>query len=536
MKFLYSIFLITVCSVIFQSCARKGSPEGGPKDEDAPIMVIAKPSNGSLNFDEKSIRIYFDEYIVLKDLSKQLIISPPLKNNPLITPQGIPSKYINIKILDTLKGNTTYTFNFGDAVQDNNEGNALENFKYVFSTGDYIDSLTIKGGVRDIKAKELSKNYSVLLYKADTTFNDSVPYRRKPDYVTKTYDSVNYNFSNIKEGKYFLMAIDEENPDYKFSSATEKIGFLNDTIYLPKDSVIKKSIILFQEKQPYKFKRAKQIKKGKIQFGFTGGNKKDFKVKLLSKAPENYKDYTLFEEEKDTLNLWYTDIEADSLQYIITHKEEIDTATVFLRKKKIDSLVVSNNIKNVLHLTDTFKLTTNNPVVKIDTTKFSLVESDSIPVPFKLKGLTSNEIGLMFDKKQKSKYTFTGLPNAIKDVYEVQSKDTLVYSFNTKEEEDYGTIILDIKKKVKSPVIIEILDKDVVVKKEYVKSSKKLEFTLLEPKEYVIKAVVDENENGKWDTGVLLGKKQPERIIYLEEVLQLRANWSINQVFEIDKE
>ena len=124
----------------FTDCAKKGRPSGGPKDEDAPLFVTADPPYESINFDKDEINIYFDEYIKLKDINKQLIISPPLNpNNPsLISPQGSPSKYINIKILDTLLANSTYIFDFGNSVQDNNESNTLERFKYVFSTGKYI--------------------------------------------------------------------------------------------------------------------------------------------------------------------------------------------------------------------------------------------------------------------------------------------------------------------------------------------------------------------------------------------------------------
>ena len=124
-------------------CAKKGRPSGGPKDEDAPLFVVANPAHESTNFDKDEIRIYFNEFIKLRDLNKQLIVSPPLnpKNPSLITPQGSPSEYITIKILDTLKKNTTYIFDFGNSVEDNNESNQLERFKYVFSTGNYIDSL-----------------------------------------------------------------------------------------------------------------------------------------------------------------------------------------------------------------------------------------------------------------------------------------------------------------------------------------------------------------------------------------------------------
>ena len=145
-KLLFSLLVIVLLT---SNCARKGIPNGGKKDSIAPLMVTANPPHKTIHFKSEKIKIYFDEYITLKDVNEQLVISPPLKYIPTITPQGSPSKYISIKITDTLKENTTYIFNFGNSVQDNNEGNKLERFKYVFSTGDYIDSLTTKGWVKD---------------------------------------------------------------------------------------------------------------------------------------------------------------------------------------------------------------------------------------------------------------------------------------------------------------------------------------------------------------------------------------------------
>ena len=134
MKTFYRFFLLVVFLVFVTNCARTGRPEGGPKDEVAPLFVNSIPPYNTVKFDKKIIKLNFNEFVTLKELSKQLVVSPPLKNPPLITPQGSPSKIIQIQILDTLQENTTYIFNFGNAVQDNNESNILENFKYVFST------------------------------------------------------------------------------------------------------------------------------------------------------------------------------------------------------------------------------------------------------------------------------------------------------------------------------------------------------------------------------------------------------------------
>ncbi|MDY0780617.1 Ig-like domain-containing protein [Tenacibaculum sp. IB213877] len=531
MKLFYRLLILSILSVLTIECARKGRPEGGPKDETAPIMVTAKPANESVNFDAKNIRIYFDEYIVLKDLTKQLVISPPLKNPPLITPQGTPSKYINIKILDTLQPNTTYTFNFGNAVQDNNENNKLENFKYVFSTGTYIDSLTTKGTINDALTGKLKKNVSILLYRLDSTYTDSIMYKQKPSYVANTADSLNFQFTNLKEGKYVIMGLDEENRDYIFNPKTDKIGFLTDTISLPKDSIITNSLTVFKEIQPYTFKRAKEVTKGKIEFGFEG-KQTDMKVELLSQVPSDFKSYTQFEKEKDTLNYWHTPIDVDSLNFRVANKEFIDSVTVRLRKKKIDSLVVNSTISSTLHLNDTVFLTTNNPVELIDNSKISLFDKDTTEVAYELYKKEINKIALLFDKKPKNSYTLKVLPKAITDLYNT-SNDTLSYKFSTKEVEDYGTIALTIQKETESPVIIQLLDKNKVIRTDYVTNPRIVEFTLLEPKEYTIRAIIDTNGNKVWDTGNFLQKIQPERIVYYTENLKLRANWSFNETFII---
>jgi uncharacterized protein (DUF2141 family) len=533
LKFTIYIFCI---SFLLQNCARKGTPSGGPKDEDAPIMVTAKPAHESINFKDDNIRIYFDEYIVLKDLNKKLIISPPFKTPALITPQGTPSKYINIKILDTLKENTTYTFNFGDAVQDNNENNKIENFKYVFSTGKYIDSLVMEGSVIDALKDKKAKNYNILLYKVDSAYTDSIVFKRKPDYVTKTLDSVSFKFTNIKEGKYRLFALEEETSNYIFNSKSDKIAFLDKEINLPKDSILKEPMVVFFQDQPFEFKRGREEKKGIIKFHFNG-KQTDLKVRLLSKVPQDFKSFTKINRTKDSLIYWHTPVDLDSLNFVVSNGLSIDSVKVTLRKKQIDSLSIRTNIKNSnIHLKDTLKIFTNTPIDEIDQSKFSMTVSDSIPMDFKIAKLNFNELGFLFNMKNTTKYRLNILPKAISDIYQVQSKDTLKYFFITKQTEDYGAITVDVKKETDKPVILQLLHQDKVVKSVYLNSSEKVEFNLLEPKEYNIRAIIDANENGVWDTGNYLEKKQPEKVINHksdEEKLILRANWILPISFEV---
>ena len=521
----FSISIITLAN-----CARTGRPEGGPKDEDAPIFVTSNPPYKTIGFDKKEIKLEFDEFIKLKDLNKQLIVSPPLKSPLLVSPQGSATKILTLKILDTLIKNTTYIINFGNAIEDNNESNKLENFKYVFSTGSYIDSLTTSGEVKNSYLDTRPKNTNVLLYKIDSAFNDSIVFKTKPNYIANTLDTSSFNLTNLKEGKYLMIALKEATNDYLFNPKEDKIGFFTDTIVLPRDSIIKNPIVLFKETQPYNFKRGKEITKGKIAFGYQG-EITDFKVKIISDTPKDFRSISKFEIDKDTLNYWFTPIEADSLNFIVTNKNFLDTITVKLRKKKTDSLLLSSSIGKTLHFRDTLFIKGNNPLVKIDTNKITLTNKDTLAVSYSSSISTKeNKIALIFDKKPQEKYSLTILPDAIFDIYE-QKNDTLNYNFTTKEIEDYGRITMNIDNQTSQNLIIELLEgknKENLIERRFISDSKEIQFNLLEPKTYFVRAIIDENKNNKWDTGNYLLKQQPEEIIYFTEELKVRANYYLD--------
>tara|TARA_R110002167_G_scaffold10245_12_gene47271 strand:+ start:6803 stop:8467 length:1665 start_codon:yes stop_codon:yes gene_type:complete len=537
-KIAYRFLFLVVLLVFITNCARTGRPEGGPKDEKAPLFVTAIPPYETTKFDKKEIKINFNEYITLKDLNSQLVISPPMKNPPLISPQGSPSEFLKIKILDTLQPNTTYIINFGNAVQDNNEGNKLENFKYVFSTGTYIDSLTTSGSIKDAKLIETPTKINVLLYRIDSTFNDSIVYKKKPNYITSTLDTTVFKFTNLRKGNYLMMALQESVSDYIFNPVTEKVGFITDTIQFPRDSIIKKPIILFKEEQPYKFSRGKEITKGKLEFGFVG-DAKNMQIKVLSKVPDDFKSVSKFEVGKDTLNYWFTPFEADSLNFEVKNNNFSDTLTVRLRKNKIDSLDIKSTVSSILHFRDTLFLKSNNPIVKIDTSKITLFDKDTIAVKFTtLLSDKENLVGILFKKEPKQKYKLTAFPDAFNDVFSIKN-DTLIYKFETKEVEDYGRITLNVNNANSKNLIIELLTgtKDFkVVQRNFIATKETIVFDLLEPKKYTIRVIIDENKNNKWDTGNYLKRQLPEIILYHKEINQaeLRANYFLEENFTVD--
>ena len=528
------LFSVVIIILLTSNCARKGRPSGGLKDSIAPIMVTANPPYKSINFSSKKIKISFDEYITLKNLSQQLIISPPLKFPPTITPQSSPSEDITIRITDTLKENTTYTFNFGKSIQDNNEGNQLKNFKYVFSTGGYIDSLKIKGHVKDAFQKEFDKNINVLLYRIDSTYNDSIIYNKKPNYVANTIDSTLFNITNIAKGNYLLVALQDVSNNYLFNPREDKIGVYKRIIELPKDSIISDPIALFKEVNPFRFTRPKQVAKGKLLFGFEG-DRKNITIELLSKVSSNFKSIIKFEPQKDTLNYWHTPVKNDSLVFKVSKDTFIDTVTVFLRKQLIDSLKINSNATKILDLRDTLTLTSNNPITNIDPSKILFIDTDSVNVPFTNLILDkTNQIKFFFSKKSNASYSLKLLPKALTDVFNTHN-DTLNYAFNTKEPEDYASIKLNIINQTTSQIIVELLSEQnkKTIDKVVVSNNNIVHFKLLPPGKYIIRAIIDSNSNARWDTGNYLKKTPPEKVIYHPEVFSIKSNWDAVENFTI---
>ncbi|MFS4415875.1 Ig-like domain-containing protein [Maribacter sp. 2307ULW6-5] len=533
-KILAFAFVALIVMASYQ-CARRGAPTGGPKDETAPVLLRADPPNMSINFNTKKIRLYFDELIQLKDVQEQLIISPPLKYLPEITPQGGANKFIEIILKDTLLENTTYTFNFGQSIVDNNEGNANAFLNYVFSTGDYLDSLVLRGVVKDAFNKEPDDFISVMLYKIDSTYNDSTVYKRPPTYLTNTLDSaIVFELKNLKEGNYAIFGLKDASKDNIFDQKTDKIGFLQDTITLPTDSIY--LLNLFKEVPDYSVIVPSMVARNKISFGYYGDGS-GMHIKPLTPLPDSVRTTVLKENDKDTLNFWFTPFEMDSIVFEVTHEALMvkDTFNVIARKVEADSLTLSINQRGELDFGTPVTLSANTPIKMLDTTKVSMQKQDSIPISFKvLLDSAKNTISLNFEKEPETAYGLALLPGAVTDFFGT-ANDTLNYAFNTKSLADYGNLSINLAgASLTYPVLVQLTnDKGETQREQYATEPTTFEFNAIKPANYLVRVIFDENENGKWDTGSLLEKRQPERIAYYPTPLEIRANWEVIETFTI---
>jgi len=517
----------------FVDCAKRGTPSGGLRDSIPPRIVKSNPENYSTLFEGQEIKIYFDEYIKLKDLQKELIISPPPKYAPIITPLNI-SKQLRITLKDTLKENTTYAFNFGNAIVDNNEENVFPYFKYVFSTGSFIDSLTLKGTVNDALLLNSKKAPTVMLYEVNETYNDSTPYLEKPIFITIAKDSAqSFEFTNLKAGTYKLIALEETSSDYKYQASSEKIGFHESYITLPTDQAF--NLVLFNEKAPEKISRGKHVAKNHITFGLEG-NPDIESVTVLSDTPSNFKYEAFKSTAKDSLHYWYQPAfkDLDSLLFKIKTKTTIDTVTVRLRDLYADSLTVTRFGNSLLTPNDSLIFKTNTPIETLDIQKIHIQNKDSIEIPvdtFIKK--ESGSAALTFTRDPDQSYQVTLLPGAITDLFETKN-DTLQYSYVTKEESDFGSLNLTIETTESLPLIIQLLNAKFDVVYEKYTLEKAVYFDYINPDKYYIRILVDENKNKKWDSGNFLNKKQPERSIYFPTQLDILANWSLQETFIIE--
>jgi len=528
----YIAFIILISMI---SCAKRGSITGGLKDTLAPVLVSSDPENYSTNFKGSTITLNFDEYVKLKNANKQLIISPPLKSEPLITP-STASRFIKLEIRDTLQPNTTYSFNFGQAITDNNEGNALNQFKYVFSTGDHIDSLKLNGRIKDAHEKYVDNFVSVMLYEINDKFTDSTIYKQFPRYITNTLDSMRtFQFENLKEGKYLLVALKDKGSNNKFNPKDDKIGFLKNYITIPTDTVYE--LELFKEVLPLKTFKPIQASGNRLLLPYEG--KQDFKNSkpkiVLKNGNEVLETIVTQFPKKDSLQVWYKPIKADSLSMEVEKDQYRKKFSFKIKSLKKDTLNIKAVQNGQIDFRERFTLETETPLVKFDKSKIRLVNKDSVAVEYTTEyDEFDQKLYIDFKREPLSKYNFTFLPGALTDFYE-KTNDTLSYKLSTKEYEDYGNMVLNLQNVKRFPIIVEITNKkgDNVLASEYSTGETTIKFNLLVPEEFTVRIIYDDNKNKVYDTGSFINKTYSEEVFYYQKGIDVRANWDVDQTIDL---
>ncbi|MDC1034376.1 Ig-like domain-containing protein [Flavobacteriaceae bacterium] len=532
------LIYIVLSIVVISGCAKRGSPSGGPVDSIPPVLINASPKINSINFDSKEIRLTFDEFVKLDNVDEQLIISPPInKSSYEVKPLNGVTKKVFLEFIDSLETETTYSINFGNSIKDNNEGNPLTFFSYTFSTGETIDSFYVKGNISDAFDKETDDYISIHLYRIDSIFNDSIIYNNRPTYISNSLDSTSYQFKNIKEGKYLILALKDIDNNYFFDPFYDKIGFIDSLITLPRDSII--NFKLFKEETSLIWNKPHFINSEKIGFGYYG--KLDLKnIKIESSLPDSVNYTYTKENEKDTLIFWLSRNSFDSLNFNLIEKDTTKLVTVKFDRAKdtlIDSLSISPKTTSIIHLKETFKLSSNIPLKNIEDSLITIRDIDSLIVPF-TTSINDNldQIDIKFEVSPSDNYRLLILPEAIKDVRGV-SNDTLQYNVVSQSLEDYGNVYLDVIRNSNSKFILQMIDSNGEVIRVFknVNQDATYNFDYVRPGKYIFRLIEDDNNNDKWDTGNYLKKIKPERVYYFSNELEVRANWDLNETFNLNQ-
>ncbi len=576
-KKIFQLAIIVAISQLFWYCANVGMPTGGLKDETPPVVIKSIPEANALNYQKKTVYIEFDELIQLKDYRSKFIVSPPVNEQPVVEARG---NRLMVTFEEDLQANTTYTLDFADAIADNNEGNILENYSFSFSTGEYIDSLQVSGNLYD--ADDLSPSEGVLIY-LHNNLNDTAIQTLVPIRMAKTNSLGHFNIRNVSPGQYRIYALDDANRNNKFDQPGEAMAWSDiiiepafeyrtfaDTIridsletdsihYYEKLVYTPDSFKLFKFQHDYKEQylvSEERKERAKLTYYFNRPLEKD--AKLVLTGQEDLKDVFLMDRSvnNDTVTFWVQDSTyynqdslSISLSYIMRDSLKnpylkTDTIAMYFfevkekkkkKRKKDDEpepipTIRLKNTKNKLDVFSQFNFSLPAPATEFNTDAITLYNhKDTIPEEQAFEFIHNEQAILNYtiksDWEPGVKYEMIIDSAAIADIYGLNS-DSINVQFNVKTIESYGTILFEIVNPQDDWLIQLINRKNIVVQQKYIRrKSGKIGFRHINPGEYMLRIVVDENKNGKWDSGNYYERIQPETIIYYPQKLNVRKNW-----------
>lgn len=531
------IILLFFSSMLLLSCARVGSPIGGNKDTIAPQVLGANIDTPRVNVprDLRELRIAFDEYITLKDIQKNLIISPPIKKIKKILPANLATKELIIQWSDTLQANTTYSFNFGSSIQDFKEGNPLPYYNFAFSTGDKIDDTYISGEVHDAGAitKADSKVSRVVgLYQN----KDSMDYRQKPYYIAKVDEDGYYELNYLSPGKYRIIAFQDDNGNSVYDAGKEKIGFQKESVVLDK-SISGLNLNLYPSAKSLKYIEMKETLGGILML-FEGNPQK---VEVLS-LNEKLKDYKIVHRSKsDSIRIWFDALKdklgenSENLKFSYDADGKKDTVSIFYKRNAQNEMTLSNDGSNVLAPKSNFKLISNYEISRIQPEKWTLTLDSLSTVPFSaiLSETNPNQIFVKADFQEGKKYRLTIPKETVSSYYESIKKS---YQWNIEADlvQNYGSFILRLKNKPNSKFWLQLLDSSEKIIYEKYTDDAENKFAIVKPAEYFVRILVDKNGNKNWDGADFLKEVFSEDVFVFYKKINIRPLWTLEEDWDLN--
>jgi hypothetical protein len=532
--------------LILNSCAEIRPLSGGPRDKEAPRIDSTKYStpNFQTNFQEKEIILTFNEWVVLNDPTNQLIVSPPLKNKPELK---LKYKSVILQFKEELLPNTTYTVQFGESVRDYTENNPAQNLRFIFSTGEKLDSLTLEGQIVDANTAGPMDKVWVMLY---DQFDDSIPYKERPLYISKTNAQGFFKFENIRSDSFKIFALKDNNSNFKFDQKTEAIAFYPDPIFMSQSSQGTLKMRMFiEEDLPY-ISSAKTLNKNQLKIAFNRPIHQKVELEPLDVSLEFS---SKIEYSKDSLILWFKGMENQDWNLLVKINELNFLDTVQVKASKMDlekwSMIESDLSKSKLP-NDALPLLNLHPkynnsiefnralgLIK-DASKIILRDSIGTKIDFEIALDSSHprKINLKIKNSTEiSKAELLFLPGALVDFLGETNQDTLSRKCWQQKERDFGNLKLKIMNADSSMSYIVQLKDDknrLIAEKSFSNlNAAEFDFPLLEPILYAVKVIHDKDRNGYLTTGNYLQNIQSE-ILSSPKPVSLRADW--DNELEID--
>ncbi len=556
-----NVGLFVILMLLLAGCAKIVTPVGGPKDTTPPKVVKEAPANSSTQFRSKSIKITFNEFVVLNNPSKTVIVSPPLNQNPELE---IVGKSVVIKLPDTLRSNTTYSIVLAETIKDYTEGNPLSIYTYSFSTGDHIDSFMIKGKIKDALTLNDAKDVYVFLYERDI---DSLPYSVRPTYLTKSKSNGEFVFNNIKPGKYKLFALNDINSNLIYDLPNESIAF-SDTLveaYVSiQDSTSENKnlsrrggtedanllkLALFTERDSNQVLQ-KYINTTENIYVFPYKTDfSSFSARFLGGQDLDY--FQVISQSLDSV-YWYlkTPITDTALYEFTVDQHHVDTVRISPFKKSKqgganrgrkanDKVTLKVNVSNKENIFKPLTLHFSYPVKPctfdiricklLRSGNYTIVNTYTLPDTF----LLSFPIDYPFEEKLP--YSIF-IRDSVFYGYNGTTNDSINVRFTTKTEKDYGNLQINYSIGDHSCQYLVYLlnNKGGVLQQDIISRERTINYNHLEPGNYKIRVVKDRNNNGRWDTGNYREKIQPEEIFFFDKPINIRGYWDIEEDFELN--
>ena len=582
--------IIILLLFLISSCAKIGSPSGGPRDRTPPVVLKTIPLAGATGYSGYKVEITLDEYVALDNINENLIVSPPAKKKPKVWIKG---KTVIAEFEEDFKDSTTYCLNFQDAIKDLNEGNILEDYQFAFSTGSILDSLSVTGNVFFADNLEVPENLFVLMYRE---LADSAVKKLLPDYIALIDRFGYFRINYVRPGIYNLYALQDADNNKMYNLNDEAFAFLNSPIEVTADSnwlpvvrdtsVVKKSapvssnakpgskinprdtialsgenkLMLFTQASSERFLKSSE-RKLKYQLEYVLSLPADSMEFDFSMPDTNSSSYLVERStQRDTMIVWLTDTTLYNQTQITTFLSfpvtdtagivEIKKDTIQLRYipaktsrttvvRKSAALTVTNNMSaGVSKPGQLIIFRAETPLLDPDTSMirlFDITRKDTLKEPFRLikDRNTATKYILDFNILPEKKYLFIADSGAFMNYFGVCS-DSIGIKISQKPVDSYSKLTFNIKNG-EGKMIIQLLDK---AEKSVVREAERIEdgmveFPLLEPGIYRAKIIFDTDGDGKWTTGDFSKLKLPEPVSYYPTELEVKAKFELEQDWDV---